>query len=47
MTDEQGYIIIALLAFGLFKPRLAMHWYYLRKHLFWRRLWQVQRWRRW
>lgn len=43
MTEDQGWIIIALLGFGLFKPRLAMHWYYARKHLFWRPLWRWQR----
>ena len=43
MTDEQGWIIIALLGFGLFKPRLAMHWYYLRKRFFWHVLRDLKR----
>ena len=35
MTEEQGWIVIGLITFGLFKPRLAMHWYYARKRFFW------------
>ena len=36
MSEEQAWIVIGLIVYGLFKPRLAMHWYYARKHLFWR-----------
>ena len=46
MTEEQAWIVIGLIAFGLFKPRLAMHWYYARKHLLWRPYWRFRAWRR-
>ena len=42
MPDPE-WVIAGLIAFGLFKPRLAMHWYYIRKHLFWRRWWWLRR----
>lgn len=40
------WVIVGLLVFAIFKPRLAKHWYYARKYLFWRPLRRFQAWRK-
>ncbi len=43
MTDLQFVLLALLLSVGVFRSLLSARFYYVRKHLFWRPLWRLQR----